>query len=247
MSMTQFEDLDVCAGFVNEEAPVLAEALRTLTVGSRTATTVCAAFLGLCPYPDVLPIPVTIPARETQTKKKVQKQKSAAPLRIVHLSDLHIDRAYISGSNWNCTKPICCRSYTPADAPGVTDYAAGPFGSAKCDTPVTLEESLYAAVKQFAPGADFMFFTGDVIEAAVWQVDKLEAEGDLNDMYKRLKNNGFEKVYAVVGNHDVAPVNLHDLPVDGVSTTQWVFDTLAENWQDWIGEEAVRLEVVFVT
>jgi len=121
----------------------------------------------------------------------------------------------------------------------VTDYPAGPFGTPNCDTPTSLEESLYQTVKHVAPDSEFMFFTGDLVEAAIWDVTQPEVTGNINDVYQRLQKNGFEKVYAVVGNHDVAPVNVFDVPSNGSSKSQWVYDTLAANWQFWIGADGV--------
>jgi sphingomyelin phosphodiesterase len=36
-------------------------------------------------------------------------QADAPKLRILHITDLHIDNDYIPGSNSDCGEPICCR------------------------------------------------------------------------------------------------------------------------------------------
>jgi len=36
-------------------------------------------------------------------------QPDAPKLRILHITDLHIDYDYIPGSNSDCGEPICCR------------------------------------------------------------------------------------------------------------------------------------------
>ena len=36
-------------------------------------------------------------------------QPDAPKLRILHITDLHIDNDYIPGSNSDCGEPICCR------------------------------------------------------------------------------------------------------------------------------------------
>ena len=78
-----------------------------------------------------------------------------APLQIVHISDIHVDRFYETGASYNCTKNICCRPYTSADAPGNTSYPAGEYGNVKCDSPVTLEQSMYTAVESLVPNRTF--------------------------------------------------------------------------------------------
>jgi sphingomyelin phosphodiesterase len=77
------------------------------------------------------------------------------PIQIVHISDIHVDLFYETGASYNCTKNICCRPYTTGDEPGVTDYPAGEYGNHACDSPLTLEESLYAAVESLVPDRAF--------------------------------------------------------------------------------------------
>jgi sphingomyelin phosphodiesterase len=85
------------------------------------------------------------------------------PIQVVHISDIHVDLSYEVGASYDCTKSICCRPYTAADAPGNNSYPAGEYvssghsrwimgligeqGEHTCDSPVTLEESLYAAIE----------------------------------------------------------------------------------------------------
>jgi sphingomyelin phosphodiesterase len=96
-------------------------------------------------------------------------------------------------------------------------------------------------------------FTGDVVEGAVWLVTgksftdytysfltsfpDTEVTNDLNDAYSRMKSLG--QAYAVVGNHDVSPVN--SFPPGAVDTTissQWAYDTMSSDWSSWIGATA---------
>jgi hypothetical protein len=51
------------------------------------------------------------------------------PIQIVHISDIHVDLIYETGASYNCTKNICCRPYTAADAPGNNSYPAGEYVS----------------------------------------------------------------------------------------------------------------------
>jgi sphingomyelin phosphodiesterase len=77
------------------------------------------------------------------------------PLKVVHISDIHVDLSYEVGASYNCTKNICCRPYTSGDAPGNTAYPAGKYGNPACDSPLSLEESLYAAVESLVPERSF--------------------------------------------------------------------------------------------
>lgn len=60
------------------------------------------------------------------------------------------------------------RAYTEDDAPGNTKNPAGPNGDHKCDTPESLEESMYKAIHEAVPDAAFSVFTGDIVDHMIW-------------------------------------------------------------------------------
>lgn len=231
------EDADVCAGAIALEGPILAHDLRVMTIPSHTAQLFCSTIFGLCDYPAVTPYTVSFPKPKPVTTRPSPSGKS--PIQVVHFSDIHVDLSYETGSNYNCTKNICCRPYTSEDAPGNTDFPCGPNGNHQCDSPKTLEQSLYAAIEQYAPNAAFALFTGDVVEGAVWLVNQAEVTSDLNSAYSAMSSGLRMPVYAATGNHDAAPVN--SFPPEAVDTTitsQWVYDTLSADWTQWIGSTA---------
>jgi sphingomyelin phosphodiesterase len=83
-------------------------------------------------------------------------------MEVIHFSDVHIDRFYTTGSEANCTKPICCRNF--ADQTGPVTVPAGPNGNSACDSPVSLADSMLSAAQQFGSSSRFSVFTGDVVE-----------------------------------------------------------------------------------
>lgn len=111
----QSEDKDVCYGTLALEGPVVAASLRGLTLGSKTAQVLCTTLLGLCSYPEVEPYTVPVPP-PAATGNTTTGPSSAPvngtrkpPIKIAHFSDIHIDPLYVTGSNANCSKPMCCR------------------------------------------------------------------------------------------------------------------------------------------
>ncbi|THZ64346.1 sphingomyelin phosphodiesterase [Aureobasidium pullulans] len=231
------EDADVCAGAIGLEGPILAHDLREMTIGSHTAQLFCGTIFGLCDYPAVTPYSVTFPsAKPAGASRPASSGKT--PLKVVHYSDIHVDLSYQVGANYNCTKNICCRPYTAADAPGKTQFPAGQYGNTQCDSPRSLEQSMYNAIKTLVPDAAFSIFTGDVVEGAVWLVNQTEVTNDLNNAYSLMSTLGMP-VYGVVGNHDAAPVNsFPPAAVDTTISSQWVYDTLSADWTSWIGSAA---------
>jgi sphingomyelin phosphodiesterase len=175
-------------------------------------------------------------AKPAQSRPAVSGKTS---LKVVHISDIHVDLSYTVGANYNCTKNICCRPYTTSDDVGVTAFPAGEYGSVYCDSPLSLEESMYAAIESLVPDAAFTIFTGDVVEGAVWLVTDSEVQNDLDSAYNKMSS--LNLVYGVVGNHDAAPVNSFPPPtIDTTISSQYVYDTLASLWTTWIGSTEAK-------
>lgn len=207
-----------------------------MTISSKTSQLFCTTVFGLCDYPDVTEYTVTFPSDKPDTSRPTSSGET--PIQVVHFSDIHVDLSYEVGASYNCTKNICCRPYTAADAPGNTSYPAGEYGNVNCDSPRSLEESMYDAILKYAPDAAFAIFTGDVVEGAVWLVNETEVTNDLDDAYTLMASLGMT-VYGAVGNHDAAPVNsFPPADIDTTISSQWVYDTLSVDWETWIGSTA---------
>ncbi|GFG18793.1 hypothetical protein IFM5058_09370 [Aspergillus udagawae] len=232
------EDSDVCEGAIAREGPILAHDLRNMNIPSTTAVLFCTTIFGLCDFQAVTKYTLDYPSAKP-TNASRPSPSGETPIQVVHISDIHVDLSYETGASYNCTKNICCRPYTTSDAPGNTSYPAGKFGDHSCDTPLSLEESMYAAIQQLVPNAAFTIFTGDVVEGAVWLVNEIEVTNDLNDAYNTRMPSYLSLVYGVVGNHDAAPVNsFPPADIDTTISSQWAYDTLASDWKQWIGSTA---------
>ncbi|KIJ36791.1 hypothetical protein M422DRAFT_34142 [Sphaerobolus stellatus SS14] len=232
------EDDDVCDGLLNTTGPILAHSLRRFTPGTRTADKFCSAMFGLCPQPSVAAFSVPFPKPAPANPKKFVS-KGKAPFQVVHFSDVHIDREYTTGSEANCTKPICCRNFADDTAPAM--IPAGPFGNRQCDAPSDLADTMFGAIKQVASSAKFSIFTGDVVAHDIWLVDRPEATEDLTAWNAQMAANVIAPVYPGLGNHDTAPVN--SFPRSDIKTdmqVQWVFDIQSQGWLRWINASAAN-------
>ena len=103
----QVEDADVCDGTIELQGPIIAEALRNVAIGSKTAQHFCVTFLGLCNYPTVEEWDVPLPPDRSHLKRPLPSGQD--PIKVVHYSDIHVDQLYTEGANAKCNKPICCR------------------------------------------------------------------------------------------------------------------------------------------
>lgn len=123
-----------------------------MTIGTRTSKLFCLTVFGLCQWPAVESYTVSMTEKPATTRPAPSGE---SPIQVAHISDIHVDLSYETGASWNCTKNICCRTYTSDDAPGVTEYPAGEYGAHTCDSPLSLEESLYTAIETLVPDRSF--------------------------------------------------------------------------------------------
>jgi sphingomyelin phosphodiesterase len=212
-----------------------------MTFPSRDALIFCNTLYSECIIPRVEEYTITFPKpKPAPTPRAVGGREL---FKMVHIRDIHVDLSYDPGTSYNCTYEICCRADTNYTSLG-SRYQAGPFGNHYCDSPLSLEESIYAAIVSMGPDHEFTFFTGDLVEGAEWQLTSDEISNDMNDVHYRMDMGGLKLVCPAVGNHESDPVN--SFPAQGVVTDgpyQYIYDTLAADWEQWIGPTAAADEV----
>ncbi|KAH7318455.1 Metallo-dependent phosphatase-like protein [Stachybotrys elegans] len=231
--ISKTQDPEVCRGALELEGPILAAAIRNMVIGSKTSKLFCAGILGSCDYPEVEEWSVPFPSEKPSRGRPSPSGKQ--PLKVVHFSDVHIDPQYTEGTNTHCGKPICCRPYTDADEPGNNDSPAGPYGDHNCDSPMSLEASMYQAIKKTVPDAAFAIFTGDVVDHAVWATTQPSNKDAISHAYENMARS-LGLVYGTAGNHEAHPTNAYQ-PVSVGDTAQWIYDLLSEQWSRWISEK----------
>ncbi|KAI1405691.1 sphingomyelin phosphodiesterase [Hypoxylon fuscum] len=234
------QDHDVCEGSIALEGPIVAHGLRGMAVGSRTSRLACVAFMGLCSHPEVKLHNVTFPSPKPKATRP--SPSGLKPLHIVHYSDIHVDPLYTVGANANCSKPICCREYDEGDKPGNNNFPAGLHGEHTCDAPISLEESMYAAIKEIAPDAAFSIFTGDIVDHAVWDTSESQNTLSVEDAYGRMSRAGM-LVYGTAGNHEASPANSFPPTAANSTDAQWLYDLLSSTWSQWVGQKAAATTV----
>ncbi|CAG8918469.1 unnamed protein product [Penicillium salamii] len=233
--ISKAEDSDVCEGIIKKEGPALHDAFQALLIGSHSTQTMCANLIGLCQYPEVRTYALSFPSPKP---KQVRPQSSGKPpIKVVHFSDTHVDLYYEPGSSYECSKPICCRVFEDKYAPGITKTPCGPFGNPKCDPPQVLQESMNAAIAEINP--EFSIYTGDVVAHDVWLVNQAEALESFNNTFGQMEKT-LGVVYAAIGNHDTAPLNLFPSKNVPNGHIQWAYNALAEDWHSLAGVSTVQ-------
>ncbi|THH05886.1 hypothetical protein EW145_g4471 [Phellinidium pouzarii] len=238
----KLQDPDICEGDVGAQGPIIAHALRSMSVSGRTSRLFCNTIFGMCDPEPVEPFNVIFPSPSAPPElvEVGERSRGRAPFQVVHLSDVHIDREYTVGSEANCTKYICCRNFSAGeDGRNIVDPAK-PFGNMRCDSPIVLANSMLQAVTEFVPDARFTISTGDVVDHTNWLLSQSTVEDELHGFHKQLidglsKSNTF---YGSIGNHDAYPTNAFPRTTSDKSEgVNWVFDMLSSDWERWIGTD----------
>ncbi|KAI3478284.1 hypothetical protein L1887_59808 [Cichorium endivia] len=176
--------------------------------------------------------------------------KNGNDLRVLHMSDIHVDPRFFVGGEAACTNGRCCR----ADAYNAT-LSSGKFtqgmlpkanisevstywGNFKCDTPWSLVMASLEAVTPLNGGeeVDMTIHTGDMVVHDLAQYVSQDlvkyTHQSLYDSIRKMLGKG--PVFNAIGNHDSAPSDFASqgaLPDGRSDQLSWDWDNLARLWE----------------
>ncbi|XP_029846362.2 sphingomyelin phosphodiesterase [Ixodes scapularis] len=183
---------------------------------------------------------VPLPPQRTPRPDPVPAPSSGAPtLRVLHLSDTHVDMGYEEGSLANCEEPLCCHA-NDGRPKGPEHVAAGHWGYFKnCDIPPRTFESMLKHIRD-SQKIDFVIWTGDIVAHDIWNTSRASnlavIDYTTKTLAKYLDPSGVP-VFPALGNHEGEPVDSFPLPeVKGNMSISWLYDALVEQWSHWLPE-----------
>ena len=158
----------------------------------------------------------------------------APTLRMLQLSDTHVDLQYLDGSNAVCGEPLCCRESSPLLP---RNDMAGYWGDYRdCDIPMRTLESLIKAIAAKHTDLDFVIWTGDVPAHDIWnqtRAGQLSLIREVSSLFD--EHLGHVPIMPALGNHESAPVNSFPRPeITGASSVSWLYNELEEIWSRWL-------------
>ncbi|GJQ65201.1 hypothetical protein Trydic_g7339 [Trypoxylus dichotomus] len=175
-----------------------------------------------------------------ETPTKSLKNEVSENFKILHLSDIHYDSLYQSGSLGACDLPVCCTMGTQATNEG---DAAGYWGDYRdCDTPeIAIDDALNRIAEQHSD-VDFIYYTGDIISHRVWNTSHDSNSRDISLIFgKMLSVLGDTKVYPSLGNHEAHPLNAYaplEIEDENLSTA-WLYELITSLWSNWLDTSAI--------
>ncbi|KAH8662327.1 Metallo-dependent phosphatase-like protein [Xylariales sp. PMI_506] len=212
---------------------------------------ICAYLGSYCSWPNI-----TTPYEAVFPKPKPANASRPAPsgerVKVLHLSDLHLDARYEVGSEGNCTSSMCCRHQAllaNGSAPAVA-MPAPLYGYYKCDSPYYLALAALQSIEPLtgtskANPAAFTLYTGDLVaHDSQWAKSRAYVEEIEVSVWKLFKEYMGGPVYAALGNHDTNPDNLdiaHAVDNDGPVGEQfsWNYEHVSGLWEyfGWIDSD----------
>nr|CAB3266407.1 sphingomyelin phosphodiesterase-like [Phallusia mammillata] len=178
-------------------------------------------------------------------------------LKVLHLTDVHVDSLYKVGSTANCNEPLCCHGddvtgddiiepidpEQPVRDVHVSKQPAGQWGDYRyCDLPWWTFTDMMKNIQ--TRKIDYVIWTGDIPAHDVWSQSKRQQTELLFKLTSTLVEYlPFVPIYPAVGNHDSFPSN--NFPPSKVRTSgkysvTWFYKALAKAWAPWLGPEALK-------
>ncbi|KAG9312426.1 Metallo-dependent phosphatase-like protein [Chiua virens] len=234
--------------------PIFTQVMSFADVGGYDGQLLCSQFLGLCPYPGTLPLNLTgWFSKPKPNPLPASRQPSGERLRVLHVSDPHIDPRFANGAEANCTSSgICCRANAyNKESPQTPLLPAPRFGYFLCDSPYSLIAATLEAIPPLAgtetTGFNFTLVTGDLLaHDPTNQLSRAYVEYSevvIYDLLKRMLGPG--PVYATLGNHDSYPSDLaasYSLGGELGQQFGWLYDHVTSLWnyEGWLPEDSVE-------
>jgi sphingomyelin phosphodiesterase len=164
----------------------------------------------------------------------IKAGNGSLPIRILHLTDIHVDHEYMEGTPTECGMFICCRENVTGQG------SAGHYGSYNCDLPVTTLQFLADHIRSLDPQPDFVVYTGDNPDHKLWEKTRESQQSSSDFIVDFLAANLPNlTIYPALGNHESFPDNFYYPPT---YTNFTVF--MAGLWNYWVALPEDALETI---
>lgn len=184
---------------------------------------------------------------------------SGQRVKVLHLSDVHLDARYLVHAEANCSSSMCCRvDQHSAVSPDQVVLPASLYGAYTCDSPYDLVLAALQAVgpltgtgtgtggKGDMDALALTLYTGDIVSHdPLPQESRAYLEYAETSVFDMLKTYLTGPVFAALGNHDSSPIDIgasHSFPGRLGEQQSWNYDHLAGLWthEGWIDQKTAE-------
>ncbi|KHJ94649.1 Ser/Thr phosphatase family protein, partial [Oesophagostomum dentatum] len=224
-----------------------------------TPSEICGAFIhdcGTSEFPFNVMWNISIPGGKPPVQQWPKIPDNKPTYKVLHLSDIHIDRQYAVGSEAYCqlddalgTYAMCCRNY--ADDASVSRaktkpiyVPAGPWGMPyACDLPYQTFEAALKHISTAHTDLDYIIITGDFEAHDSWDYTEALTQQNIDNVTKALLKY-FPKtpVYVSIGNHEGVPQDAmapHTMPEYDQRGPQWLYTIMKNMWANWLPQSSL--------
>ncbi|KAJ5493309.1 hypothetical protein N7539_002055 [Penicillium diatomitis] len=208
-----------------------------------------------CEQPETQPLDVSSLFPKPKPANAQVPKASGERVKVLHMSDFHLDARYAVSAEANCTSGLCCRADNHhGDHENYASFPASAYGAFKCDTPYDLALAALQAVGPLTGTGQgdeeeslaWTLYTGDLISHdPKSQMSREYVEYTETSIFHMFKTYLSGPVFAALGNHDSSPENIdapHSLPGRLGQQSSWNYQHLAGLWQHegWISNKTAE-------
>uniref|UniRef100_A0A1I7XUQ1 Saposin B-type domain-containing protein n=1 Tax=Heterorhabditis bacteriophora TaxID=37862 RepID=A0A1I7XUQ1_HETBA len=194
------EDHFVCKGIAGEFKDEFTYVLSVIIIEPHQ---ICGLLMKDCgTFIDPLSVSwnITIPSNQPSPIDKKTVFPGKPILRVLHLTDLHLDMLYTPGLEAKCKEPQCCRPQQNPNELGKSKVSqmAGPWGTVgNCDVPYWLLINMLEFVRKNHRDLDYILVTGDITSHADWDYTPTSHVAMIKNISETLKSMGcyMKKIY----------------------------------------------------
>ncbi|WKX89130.1 hypothetical protein Q1695_008631 [Nippostrongylus brasiliensis] len=230
------------------------EIIFVLTQAIITPNELCGAFIKNCgtsEFPLNVMWNITIPDGKPPVKPWPTVAANKPTYKVLHLSDIHIDRQYAVGSEAYCqlddvlgTYAMCCRNYVDDASVSRSKtkpiyVPSGPWGMPyACDLPFQTFDAALSHISKAHKDLDYIMITGDFEAHDSWDyTEDLTRTNIENVTAVLLKYFPKTPVYVSIGNHEGVPQDAmapHTMPQYDQRGPQWLYSIMKTMWSNWL-------------
>ena len=229
---------------------IYAQVLAYADVSGEDGHYICNHLSGTyCPLPGAAPLDTKNLFPKPKPANCAAPPPSGKRVKVMHLSDWHLDPRYSAGAEANCSSGLCCRNNAnnKAAAKGKVLQPAPLFGAFQCDSPYDLIGAALRAIGPLtgvSPHEEFGWsvYTGDLVSHdPANEIDRAYVEYTEKSLYEMITDYVKGPVYAALGNHDTNPVAQDapsSLPRQLGTQFSWNYDHVSALWKnsEWLSD-----------
>lgn len=219
-----FDDY-ICTGTIDSFKSEFVEIIRNYRPDARS---ICHMGVNECfPDYDIFKVyqwkNITFPQQINDNSYRFPTDKNRKTLKVLHITDVHIDEHYEEKTDSECTQPLCCRKVSDGVKNSEKSHYWGTRRS--CDIPFRTFEATMEAAKRKLPNPDLIFWTGDAPAHDIWAYSKEKTNffvRNVTDYFLQYYPNSI--ILPAIGNHEGVPVNQFEVG------SNWLYEEIAEQW-----------------